>query len=380
MEKILFINHSASKTGAPILLLQFLKWLKYERHIKFDVLSLQNGDLLDEFTAVSDTHFYKKASKNIFNKVNNYIKNKQESSTESNLFYTKHALKKIAKREYNLIYANSVISVPAAFYIKNQAKNLPKLLVHFHELNMIIHQFCSNLNAYQSAIDSSITASNKVKHNLVENWNWDASLIQTVYAHSKLSEVKVKTDSTFIVGASGIANWRKGPDYFLLVAAYVFKKIPEAVMKFQWVGRVSGLNRLILEEDIKRLGLVGKVEFTGEKDNPHDYFTEFDMLLMTSKEDPFPLVCIEVGMLKKPIVCFEGATGTEEVLTNVEGAIVPYLDIEKMGDMVIKNYLEPYFKQQTGAQVKQIFDAFTPERQGEKLYDVMLGLLNTSKY
>ena len=54
--KILFISHAASRTGAPILLLQFLKWLKANSDVEFNILVSVPGPLLPEFEALAETY------------------------------------------------------------------------------------------------------------------------------------------------------------------------------------------------------------------------------------------------------------------------------------------------------------------------------------
>jgi hypothetical protein len=43
-KKVLFIGHDSSRTGAPLLLLHFFKWLRQETRFEFEVL-LQNGGI-----------------------------------------------------------------------------------------------------------------------------------------------------------------------------------------------------------------------------------------------------------------------------------------------------------------------------------------------
>ncbi|WP_299123546.1 glycosyltransferase [uncultured Winogradskyella sp.] len=374
--KILFINHSAAKTGAPIVLLHFLKWLKQNKDLSFDVLSLQNGSLLEAFSEVSEKHYYKLKKDFVLNKIDRYIKSKQKGSVKGRLLYPQNALKSIAKNNYDLIYANSIISIPAAHFIKKNSGTKAKLLVHIHELNLTINQYCSELNAYEPSIDFTIAVSNKVKQNLITNWGFNDNKIKIVYAHSKVDDLNKKVDKQFIVGGSGVVGWRKGPDFFVLVAQYVFNKFPDLPIKFQWVGKISKLNQFIYNQDIERLGLRDKLKFVGAKDNPHDYFSNFDIFLMTSKEDPFPLVCVEVGMMGKPIICFKDATGTQEVLMPVENAVIPYLDIAKMSEMVVQYFNDKDLRHNDGMKIKQIFLEFTPEKQGAKLYKIIKGLID----
>jgi glycosyltransferase involved in cell wall biosynthesis len=56
--------------------------------------------------------------------------------------------------------------------------------------------------------------------------------------------------------------------------------------------------------------------------------------VLTSREDPYPLVCLEAAALEKPIVCFAGAGGMPEFVENDCGFVVPYLDIAAMADRV----------------------------------------------
>ena len=121
---------------------------------------------------------------------------------------------------------------------------------------------------------------------------------------------------------------------FLQVARIIKKKYPEANIQFVWVGN-EGTDKLIIDTDIKRLKLSNVVKFTGEVSNPITYFNNFDVFLLTSREDPFPLVCIEVAKLGKPIICFKGASGTAEVLEQGGGKVVSYLDVEAMATKVM---------------------------------------------
>ena len=53
--KILFISHNASRSGAPILLLQFLRWVKANSDLSFSILVCEPGPLLPEFEALAET-------------------------------------------------------------------------------------------------------------------------------------------------------------------------------------------------------------------------------------------------------------------------------------------------------------------------------------
>lgn len=50
MKKILFISHDASRSGAPFVLLFFMRWLKQNAgNIQMDILLIEGGPLEEEF-------------------------------------------------------------------------------------------------------------------------------------------------------------------------------------------------------------------------------------------------------------------------------------------------------------------------------------------
>ena len=130
-------------------------------------------------------------------------------------------------------------------------------------------------------------------------------------------------------------HWRKGVDYFLLAAKELQKRGQIEKFHFTWIGKISTLDRLIYEEDLRKSCLQNHINFSGELENPIEEFTKFDAFLLTSKEDPFPLVAIEVAFLGVPIICFDQGTGTKEFVEKGAGIICPYMDIAQLADSLI---------------------------------------------
>ena len=61
-----------------------------------------------------------------------------------------------------------------------------------------------------------------------------------------------------------------------------------------------------------------------------------NVFLMTSREDPFPLVNLEAAINKVPIICFENSGGSSEIVDESSGFVVPFCDTQKMSDIVIE--------------------------------------------
>jgi glycosyltransferase involved in cell wall biosynthesis len=134
-------------------------------------------------------------------------------------------------------------------------------------------------------------------------------------------------DNAFVVGGSGTTDWRKGPDLFVATARALVARSPDRPIHFVWVGgdpKPIGL----LRRDVERAGLSGRVTFVGKVADAWRYHSAFDAFLLTSREDPFPLVCLESARLSVPTVCFAGAGGMPEFVEDDAGCVVPYLDLQ----------------------------------------------------
>jgi len=375
LKKLLFITHDASRTGAPLVLLHLLKWLKRNvEHIQLDILFVNSGALEQDFKSLCREVYFvpeikesPKYLKGVYQKVLNKFGKKINNNVD--VFF-----KRIAKNNYNLIYANTVVSVAYGSRLKGDLPQA-KLLLHVHEMNTIITTMAPDFNNYIHSVDFFIAASKPVKTNLIINWAIETNKVEVIYAftNQKTNNLK-KSNSVFTVGASGLSHWRKGNDVFLLVAHYIKTHYPKAKIRFVWVGD-EGRDKAMINADIEKLGLEEIVHFIGEKEHPQEEYKNFDIFLLTSREDPFPLVCIEVANLKKPIICFEHASGTAEVINKGGGFVVPYLDIECMSEKIMLYYKNPKKMEEDGKMAKELFSDFTPENICPLIYEKINALL-----
>lgn len=374
MRKILFISHNVTRTGAPYVLLQFLQWIKNQnKNSIIDCVFLADGDLKDEFkkVCVSTYDYTEFSKKTFFNKIYSFLFRKIKGmDTKKESF-----LNKISKNKYDVIYANSIATVDFAVKLKSKYTDKPKLFLHIHELQTIIKEYLPNFETYIPHIDYFISVSELVKKNLITNWKVNPINNYLVYEFSDkilenniISSNNKTSERVFEVGASGQVHWRKGDDLFIQVALLVKKKYPNTKIKFTWVGQISNSQKNIIDADIEKAGLTDTVFFVGEQKQPQIYFKNFDVFLMTSREDPFPLVCIEVGKIGIPIICFDKATGTSEITKNQGGFTVPYLDCEEMAEKLMHYYQNEDLRKSHGDYNKEAFAIFKPEIMAEKLY------------
>ena len=368
--RILFISHETTRTGAPLVLLYFLRWLHLHKpDVEVSVLSLKEGDLNQDFVDLC-TNFYnyeiliKPAKLTILQRFFVKLKFKKIKNKESILF------QKIEDKKFDIVYSNTIKSIAIGTKIKSNSPEI-KHIAHIHELNVIIRHLLPNFQDYLYAINHIIVPSDLTKQNLITYWNVPQKQISHVYAFSeiKLSPTKLTNkESIFHIGGSGTVHWRKGYDVFIQVARYINTKYPEKRVLFTWVGKLYELEKLIIEEDLRKLNLSDVVKFIGEVDDSTILYNDFDVFLMTSREDPFPLVCIEVGMLGKPIISFEQATGTNAIIAKGGGFIVPYQDIEAMAEKVIYYIENPKERLEHGNINAVEFSNFTPDNVCPQLF------------
>lgn len=338
-KKILTITHDASLTGAPVLLLRLMKLLK-ERGYTFNTLIGRGGVLTDSFKEVSDEcTVFKKAAKQ---KILRRLKNKVFPGNPG--FNIKPLLKNV-----DCVISNTITNGELLQLVKENS-DVP-VISYIHELETTVID-CTNPHFLKKALDLTdhfIVPADVVKKYLCETLGVSEQKISTLnyfipgFNHVSQEDIQCfKTGnsikSSFIVGACGSVQWRKGADVFIQVASLLFKKMPDLDIQFVWFGgRKDHYENQRMMYDIKRLELEEKILAIEGSLNASAFFKSIDLFLLTSREDPYPLVVLEAATEKIPTLCFNKNGGTGEFVGNDAGTIVNYLDVLSMVDG-IRNY------------------------------------------
>ena len=135
-----------------------------------------------------------------------------------------------------------------------------------------------------------------------------------------------------VVLAVGWADLRKGFDLFIRVAGRVVASEPDAM--FIWLGCEDPDLRAWYTRDAEILGFAESLRLLPRVENVADYFAAADVLLLPSREDPFPSVVLEALSQGTPVVAFEGATGVSDLLHSGCGVLVPYANTVAMANTV----------------------------------------------
>jgi len=331
MKRLLFIGHEASRTGAPMLLLQFLRWLRTQDvACDVDILLLRDGELADDYRQVANVHVMSSEPPRPLRGLKRLARViglvPKQQRPELPPFHT----------QYDLVVGNTVLALDQ---LATFGRKGCRTVAWLHELDYVVGEFSvDRFLELSQEVDRFLVVSNAVSDMLrrlgVERW------IDVVHGFPKIATVETDgaawvrkrlgiPPDAFVVGGCGTIEWRKGVDLFLQVAHRMGIEEPHA--HFLWVGgrsphAANDFRRV--QHDFDRLDLDGRMVFAGAQENPQAFLAAMDVFALTSREDPFPLVCLEAASLGKPVVCFDRAGGMPEFVAHDAGAVVPYGDID----------------------------------------------------
>lgn len=143
-------------------------------------------------------------------------------------------------------------------------------------------------------------------------------------------------DTPIVVGC-GEAGWRKGADLFVDVASRVRRRRD---VDFAWIGLRPRVFSRILDHDCRMLDLVGHLRWLGECDDVSSLLASADVLLMTSREDPQPLVPFEAALAGTPTVGFR-IGGLADLIADDCAVGAPYPDTDSLAQALVSLLDDP---------------------------------------
>ena len=327
-KKILLISHDATRTGAPILLLNLTKLLLKFEEYQITFLLKNGGALESDFLSIAPTYFVKKhKSKNVFW---DYLKTKK-----------------------SVIISNTITNGEILETIRENYQG--KIISYIHELEMGAKAF-SNEASILKLINSSTkfwVPSSIVNDFLIDKWNISQDKIFTMpyYIPYYVSDLKlgIRTKKEFVIGGCGTIDWRKGADLFIGIAKQLFIKYPTASIMFRWAGALPGIELERLKYELRKCDLEDKVYFQLSSSNLTYFYNTIDLFLLPSREDPYPLVILEAAKFKIPSICFDLVCGSKDFILNSNGGIiVPFLDIDGAVEAIISFYSDLDYRNKVG--------------------------------
>ncbi|UYZ57456.1 glycosyltransferase family 4 protein [Hymenobacter latericus] len=399
---IVFISHDASRTGAPIVLLHLLRWLKQQGVCSFSVLLLKGGELFPQFEQLASTYVWEPPvrpyvpvpAEPFIKRVLKRLKLEFHQSApviDYAIDHQNRIIDHLQKNNPQIIYGNTVVTSEVVVRLKSELNC--KSVCHVHELEIAIEDYFGEEKFAKTLpdIDLIISASDAVTYNLEKKFKLPQGRIKKVYefvpkeeeqpivqvVDDVLDSLSIPRDSSIVIG-SGTYEWRKSPDVFVQIANYIKINHEHAMPYFVWVGGdLESIEWKKLQYDIARFKLEGHVQFIGKRSNALDYIRAADLFLLTSREDPYPLVCLEAATLGKPVLCFDQSGGMPEFVENQNGVVVPYLRFDLMGEAIISLLADPERCKQLGRNARQkVTEEHGVEKAGKQIFYILCELAN----
>jgi glycosyltransferase involved in cell wall biosynthesis len=327
---VVFVSHDAEWGGAQLLLTRLMDALQEKEDVECFLLLLKGGALADKFSEK-----YKTVNVEKFTDLG-----WEEKET------IEFIASRLRRRKDVVALCNTVASGDAAEILASKGV---ELLSYVHELPTSIEMYEAGDKIKKIAANSKriITVSKAVQAELASAYAIPKGDIEVIYCgmrrqnppqyNKRELEQKYNLPHTkYLVLGCGMAHYRKGTDLFVQMAADLVKGKKKEDYLFVWLGgdQTNDGARKWAMHDARRFGLEGQMHFLGQIKDANAFMKEADVFVLTSREDPYPLVVLEAIEHDTPVVCFEGSGGAPEVVNQGAGVCVPYLNIQEMADAV----------------------------------------------
>jgi glycosyltransferase involved in cell wall biosynthesis len=355
---VLIIGSDATRSGAPMLLLRLLRWLKANTPWTFSIVLNEGGAMADDFAQVCPVIFVNRFSRPI---------NLLLKLTERIPFLSKKIMafrnvllrKAILKTQPDLVMLNTLATTEMMRLCLPQIH--APILAYVHELGLpsepegqyllplSTHVFtCSNLvrdlltkklgvpGDKVTAMHGSAPPKNEID---------EAVQHREEYARDLRKRIGVPSNA-LLAGGLGICGWRKGTDLMIQVARHIKEEDPASPLHFVWAGD-NARAKFEAEYDAEKLGLADRVHILPATENPLRYLAALDIFTLLSREEPWGLVALEAAALGIPIVSFAGG-GIAEFIEQDAGILVPYLDTAACAAAVLSLVRDPALRRQLG--------------------------------
>ncbi len=337
--KVLLVSHNASRTGAPLSLLELAERLTRSPDVECWIVLKRGGELADAFARLAPTLDIDALAAQGLN-----------ASQMAGIIARRY--REYSSRGIAICNTAEVSDFHAAF-----AEHKTPVLAWVHELGASIAQLGG-----QAIIDRITAASRRimvpadvVRDAVIARHAISPDRVRTVYYRKQPStrdlaqerpiirqqvrrELGIPDDAPIVLGC-GTTDLRKGADLFAQLCRLVLtgSSAEEAASKawFVWVGsRVYDLNfETWLLHDAQVGTRKSRLVLTHAHEDLLPYFLAAEVFALTSREDSCPFVNLEAMESGLAVVAFEGSSGAPEVL-NGASACVPYLDVAAMANSV----------------------------------------------
>lgn len=313
-DKILLVGHDAYQHGAQILLLNIAKEYK-RRAYDVVVILLEGGELIDDYQSVCPTFVYDNDS--ITQKIED-LKLEGYSKAICNTIVSGQIPDILKRYNYSVVsLVHEMISIIRKYELVDHAKALAK------SSDLVIFPSSVVKSSFDTIIDFDYKSLIQPQGMFFRNKYKENPRIAQKQLRSKYG---ISEKAKIILGV-GYADHRKGFDLFIKTAQKC-----DSTYQFLWVGKKE---EKLFNSISSNLDLIPN--FHWEQSFISDlsmYYAGADLFLLTSREDPFPLVVMEAMDASCPVVAFKNAGGFVDIVNDDTGRLCEFEDASEMAEAV----------------------------------------------
>ena len=374
---VLIVTHEISRTGAPILVLNLAE--KLRNYYTVIVLSMGEGPLTKEFINASDLFIGPlNGQHSTHDSLNNFLKQAKELHPIDCAIVNSIASAPVLSPLWeNNIIACHLIHEYSAYTLESD----------FHQSALFTaKQIYSSQLVLENALSDFPNLENKSTLILPQGRCPAPIKIHGNENNDGIKERgKVKSilrppgspENLFVVIGLGTVQFRKGVDLFIECASKVRKLESKVPIRFVWFGpryrpKTDISYSSFLRDQITRLGVEQICVITPDTEQLNHVYEIADLLFLSSRLDPLPLVSQDMMAHAKPVVCFDKATGLAEFLVGdpyASTCVIDYTDVGGAASRIVElaNNQDEY--QRVGKAFKAIQEkTFNLDRYVEQIY------------
>lgn len=342
---LLILGHAADRTGPPIYLRNLLRWLRANRpDVEVEVALLAGGDLLDDLESLAPVTVFQPLPGTVDPDQRELLLSGAVDEAAWWARRREEALTEMMEPfgESRVVYATCA---PAVELYRALPPGERVLLSHVHELEIGLVQRLAarDREAFLDEATRVYSVAGAVTDYLVDRLAVDPEIVEHLPEMIDARAIEAATTDLdvaaeraarhldpdhHLVGACGTVEFRKGTDLFLRLAWELAQVERDRPVTLLWIGGDDAdIARARARADV--LEVTDMVHFVGPQADAATWFALLDVFVMPSREDPFPLVCIEAAAAGTPVVAFDTG-GISELLEQGCGSVVPYPDVTRM--------------------------------------------------
>lgn len=337
--RVLFVSHDAGRSGGTLFLLEMLRWMRANTDLQFDVALRWGGEMQGAFEALAPCVVLHPLAvpgpgrcARMQGWWDRHVRHRRRYRTLQSL---------LDSGAYDLVYLNTIT---LGDHLASLRHVPVPVITHVHELASAIQRYGhgqERLVVQRS--EQVICVSDAVLDNLVSSVGCPQAKVRRIHgfvpvdvfpAGSEqerrvrlLAPLGIRPDA-WLIGICGHGSIGKGVDLAAPLARLLPEKLADREVHMVWVGAAgSDYPPELAVADARRAGVGARLHFVGPTRTPADWLSIFDVHLMLSREDSFPLVMMEAAVQAVPTVAFSEAGGAAEFVGAEAGTCTPFLDL-----------------------------------------------------